>query len=89
MAHEDWTHYNGTNALDLLSERGSSQINKLPVGMKSATHSENNRVHLFHLFSLSSFLSTSVWDQACHPRGIGRVFNRQEEEDRLENGPAC
>ena len=31
MAHEDWTHHNGTNALDLLSERESSQINKLPV----------------------------------------------------------
>ena len=36
-------------------------------------------VHLFHLFSLSSFLSTSVWDQARRPRGIGRVFNRQEK----------
>ena len=36
MAHEDWTHHNGTNALDLLSEHGSSQINKLPVGTNAA-----------------------------------------------------
>ncbi len=31
MADENWTPYNGTNTLDLLSERGRSQINKLPV----------------------------------------------------------
>ena len=31
MADENGTRYNGTNTLDLLSERGSSQINKLPV----------------------------------------------------------
>ncbi len=31
MAEENWTYCNGTNTLDLLSERGRSQINKLPV----------------------------------------------------------
>ncbi len=34
MAEENWTPYNGTNTLDLLSERGRSQINKLPVGKR-------------------------------------------------------
>ena len=43
-------------------------------------------MHLFHLFPLSSFLSTSVCDQARRSRGIGRVFNRQEEGERLEKG---
>ncbi len=36
MADENGTRYNGTNTLDLLSERGSSQINKLAVVLRSS-----------------------------------------------------
>ncbi len=35
MAEENWTRCNGTSTLDLLSERGRSQINKLLIQQRA------------------------------------------------------